>query len=521
MSDKPAVTVVGGGIAGLTAALRLAERDYDVRLYERKPVLGGNLASRPAEDGVQLDVYPHMYGNWYHNFWHLLRDVSELGREELFAPMSSVKQLRRGQFPRFTGPTDMYSGRYLLQNLFSGTGPVPDAFVFGYSQVDLLAERLNPTMLPDDLTVGGFLNARPYMTERAADTADSFITTVWAIPSYLVSAEDYRTYLDYCLADPIPGFWLARGSAFDQVIGRLTKALESSGAKIFPSVRVTGVSCRNGRAAEISFEGRPKEKVEELVLAVPPAGLLELVRSAKPGRRIIDSVPELAELSRLRSQAIPILHVYFTRKLRRIPAEPVGLYQSRLGLAFTDISQVWENASAFDDRTVLALSASDPYGLPGTGDTDDGMAMLRELSEYLEFEPGSGWGQSADIDWDRTQYDSNADAQLFVNQAGSAVWRPSTQHKGLQNVSFAGDFCQNRIGMTTIESAVTTGLEAANAIVARLGVGAPVEIRLPRSRPGALYVWLRYAWGPYALAAKAVSEGRELLRGLARHLLDS
>ena len=42
----------------------------------------------------------------------------------------------------------------------------------------------------------------------------------------------------------------------------------------------------------------------------------------------------------------------FTRKLRRIPKEPVGLYQSGLGLAFTDISQVWKEASAFGDRTV-------------------------------------------------------------------------------------------------------------------------------------------------------------------------
>ncbi len=521
MSEGPTVTVAGGGIAGLTAALRLAERGYSVRLYEQKPVLGGNLGSRRAAGGVQLDVYPHMYGNWYHNFWQLLADASGLKREQLFVPVSGVKQLRAGEFPRFTGLTYMYSSRYMLQNLFSGVGPVSDMFVFGYSHVDLLAERYCPTMLPDDLTVGGFLSARPYMTERAADAANTFITTVWSIPSYLVSADDYREYHAYCVADPIPGFWLARGCAFDQVIGHITSALKASGVKIFRSTQVTGVSCRDGRAVEISFEGRPKEKIDELVLAVPPPALLRLVRSGKPGRRIIDLVPELAELSRLDTQAIPILHVYFTRKLRRIPTEPVGLYQSRLGLAFTDISQVWKEASAFGDRTVLALSSSDPYGLPGTGDTDDAMAMLRELSEYLEFEPGSDWGQSPDIDWKRTRYDANVDAQLFVNQAGSDVWRPSTRYDVLSNVCFAGDFCQNRIGMTTIESAVTTGLEAANAVIARRGVGAPVDVRTPSSPSGPLYLWLRYAWGPYALAAKAFSEGRELLSGVARHLFDS
>ena len=29
-----------------------------------------------------------------------------------------------------------------------------------------------------------------------------------------------------------------------------------------------------------------------------------------------------------------------------------------------------------------------------------------------------------------------------------------------------------------------------------------------------LYVWLRYAWAPYAAAAKAWSDGSDLLRGL-------
>jgi uncharacterized protein with NAD-binding domain and iron-sulfur cluster len=521
MSEAPTVTVAGGGIAGLTAALRLAERGYRVKLYEQKPALGGNLGSRRAAGGVQLDVYPHMYGNWYHNFWRLLEDASGLTREELFVPVSGVKQLRAGEFPRFTGLTDMYSSRHMVSNLFSGVGPPADMFVFGYSHVDLLAERTCPTMLPADLTVGGFMNARPYMTERAAEAVNTFITTVWSIPSYLVSADDYRMYHAYCVAEPIPGFWLARGSAFDQVITPLTKALKTRGVKIFPSVQITGVSCRDGRGAEISFEGRPKEKVDELVLAVPPPALLQLVRSGKPSRRIIDWVPELAELSRLRTQAIPMLYVYFTRRLARIPTEPVGLYQSRLGLAFTDVSQVWEKSSAFSDRTVLALSSSDPYGLPGTGDTDDAMTMLRELAQYLEFDPGSGWGQSPDVDWKRTRYDANADAPLFVNQAGTDVWRPKTRYDALHNVYFAGDFCQNRIGMTTIESAVTTGLEAANAVIARRGLGAPADVRIPSSPPGPLYVWLRYAWGPYAVAAKAISEGRELVKSVARHLLES
>jgi len=530
MTEAPRVTVVGGGLAGLTAALRLAERGYSVKLYEQKSMLGGNLASRPAPVGVDIDVYPHIYLNWYHNFWRLLGDVADVDQAELFRPFSTVKQLRQGDFPRFTGLSHPYSWWHMLPNLFSGVGRVADMFLFGYAGVDLLAERLNSTVLLGDVSVNGFLNARPYMTERAAEAYDSFITRVWAIPSYLVSAEDYRAYLGYCLAEPEPAFWLSRGSALLTVIAPLKTALEKEGVKIACSVQATSVSCADGRVSEIALQdtkfdpvsctwsgvGEPwTEEPDELILAVPAPALTGLVRSGEPGGRIVEAAPTMAEVSRLRTHRIPIMHLYFTRKLRRIPPEPVGLFDSRFGLAFTDISQTWGGVAEFARRTVLAVSSSDPHGLPGTSPEDDALTMLGELAKYLDFDAPTAWGKSRDIDWKRTRYDPNTDTRLFINETGTDIWRPTASSERISNLCFAGDFCQNRIGMTTIESAVTTGLEAARVVVGRRRIGAPVEILEPYSRPGAYYVWLRYALAPYAFAAKTWSSGSDCARSIA------
>jgi hypothetical protein len=530
MTEAPRVTIAGGGLAGLTAALRLAERGYRVKVYEQKSMLGGNLASRPAADGVDLDVYPHMYATWYHNFWRLLGDVTDVDRAELFLPLSTVKQLARGDFPNFTGLTEGYSPRHMLQNLFSGVGPPADMFVFGYAMVDLLAERLNPTMTLDAVSVNGFLRARPYMTERAAEAYDSFITRVWAISSSLASADDYRTYLSYSFAEPTPALWLARGSALRQVIGPLTAALEAAGVEIARSVQATTVSCTDGRVSEVGLQNTEfdpisytwkgvgdgwTEEVDELVLAVPARALSRLARTGELGRRVVEVEPGIAEISRMRRHHVPILHLYFTRKLRRIPAEPVGLLGSRFDLAFTDISQTWEDVEDFASRTVLSVSSSDPYGLPGTSPREDALAMIVELAQYLEFEPATTWGGSRDIDWERTRYDTNRDAQLFINETGTDAWRPTASCEGISNLWFAGDFCQNGIGMTTVESAVATGLEAASALVERRGVGAPVELVGPESRGDALFVWLRYAWAPYAFAATAWSRGSDCLRDIA------
>jgi hypothetical protein len=193
------------------------------------------------------------------------------------------------------------------------------------------------------------------------------------------------------------------------------------------------------------------------------------------------------------------------------------LYDSRLALAFTDISLAWPGVPDLEGSTVLSVSASDPYALPGTGAYDDGFAILRELSEYLDFDPGTRWRESNDIDWDRTRYESNTDAQLFINETGIDVWRPKAACDGLSNLSFAGNFTANRIGMMTVESAVASGLEAARVIVERRGFGAPVEIVEPSAAMDALCVWLRYVWAPSALAAKAWSTGTDWaskLRGI-------
>ena len=48
---------------------------------------------------------------------------------------------------------------------------------------------------------------------------------------------------------------------------------------------------------------------------------------------------------------------------------------------------------------------------------------------------------------------------------------PRSTPRQLANLWFAGDFCRNKVGLTTIESAATAGVEVAAGIVARHGIG--------------------------------------------------
>jgi hypothetical protein len=394
-------------------------------------------------------------------------------------------------------------------------------FVFAYSTIDLLAERLNPTTLLDQLSVNGFLHSRPYMTRRAAQIYDAWLTMVWSAHSYMTSASAYQRFVEFGYPKPVPAFWLLRGPSGAKLIEPLAQAVRDRGGAIETSTQVTRVSQTRGTVTEIDlqatkFDGRARKfvgtgptrtvPVDDLVLAVPPAALSTLVRTGAEGHRIVDVAPGLSELARLNSENIPIVALHLNSKLPGTPKEPVGLLQSCYSLSFTDISQVWTDDPELGKRTVLCVSASDVDGLPGTGPEDDGFAMIKELGRYLPgFDVGTRWGESADIDWTKTVYTADSDARLFLNEPGSENWRPSASCDGMANLVFAGDFCMTDVDMATVEAAVMSGLNAAHLVVERRGVGPPVDIVYPRFYPEARFVALRYALAPYAYAAKAWS----------------
>src|SRR5581483_5036746 len=114
------------------------------------------------------------------------------------------------------------------------------------------------------------------------------------------------TYLEYCLADHDPPFWLARGPASRQVVAPLTRALKEAGVDIVRGVQINGVSCSDGRAQEVTLQrtrhnarsgtwaaaGRSwSEDVDELVLAVPAPALSKIVRTGRAGGQIVEFDP--------------------------------------------------------------------------------------------------------------------------------------------------------------------------------------------------------------------------------------
>jgi hypothetical protein len=487
---------------------------------------------------VYYDVYTHMFTNFYHNFWNLAEDLG-LRREDpkSFESRDSVKILDKGKFPHFTELVDVGSFVSAWRNVFSGVAPPADMLLWAYSMLDGLSYPAAHDDELDRISVNGFLATRPYGTASVAALHDIILMTVWSIHSYQTSAAAYRRFIEYSFPHPVPALWLLTGDLKTKLMDPLRQKIESYGGVISTDTRV--VEVRVGQKAveslTLSVGGRQRpvkiDANDAVILAVPPHALAKLIAAGARNERIVDKLPELSAVRRLASEPVPVLYLCFKKKLPDVPKEHVLLRESPEDLTFLDLSQVWRGYPHLEDRTFLTLAASDYYGLPPaasgasarrSGESwreEDGHEMIRQLHDYLGvFDPGDRWGDPrSDIDWQWTAFEPNSATKLFANTVGGLQWQPGPHYpEQIANLFFAGDCTINPIRMATVESAVTSGLQAASGVWTRQQKGTPIDIRIPDAYPLSAVLAMKAAMTPWACAAKCWCSAADIVPHLAR-----
>jgi hypothetical protein len=567
------VAIVGAGIAGLTAALRLLERGYEVTVYERKHYVGGKFGAhthtpeefqyRPYVGGVAFrpDTYHehcyHMFLNWYHNFWRLAEDVG-LSRDRDFEPRAAVKHLRRGEYPHMTAIANPGTMAASWKNLVSGVRPVPDMFLYSFSVLDLLTQRFDGGGLIDRYTVNGFMQSRPYATEGSADLHEDTLAKAFACPSYLTSARSYQAFAKYSLRLPDPMMWLLRGDCARHFNAPLKARLDSLGCRwrlgrdvqvVDPDVRAAlvrltshesanpewphpptpphalGVLQPSGGSGHAGALARPPaapavpapaESVDEydyVILAVPPAALRAFLKNNMGlATQFIGAGQGIVE--KLHTEPIASLDLYLTRPVPGLPKEHVVLLDSRYGLTVVDLAQLWPGL----ETTALNVVASDFDALAELPEDLAMREILADLGGYLPI------GHADVAYW---HIETNAGDELFLNEVGSELWRPRARTQ-IPLLFLAGDYCKTFIDVVTVEGAVVSGLEAARALqqqVATDRAGAiraddpllrPIDVVEPEAYPQWALFALTTMLAPYAAAAKVWSAALDQYRAAGR-----
>src|ERR1051326_3156574 len=105
-NSRASVAIVGGGLAGLAAAVALADRGLEITLYESRPRLGGRASSfvDPAT-GEHVDNCQHVSMSCCTNLTHFCNRVGTgalFSREpeiHFLSPEGRISHLRAGLLP--------------------------------------------------------------------------------------------------------------------------------------------------------------------------------------------------------------------------------------------------------------------------------------------------------------------------------------------------------------------------------------------------------------------------------------
>ena len=490
----------------MTAALKLLEAGFTVRVLEGSSSIGGQFGAVPGKTGFH-DFAWHVFAEWCLNFWKLVdtiglrRDVDFVSRLTtiLLRPLVTTSTLPRAVRVATVGAPETF-----WSNAASGVAHWSDVMLYAYAQAMLLAdEALEREEFLNRVTLNGYVRSLPYTSDVAALLHNELLLRVWAIPSYLISARAYQTYLQLSAPFQRAGsalFVLRKN--FEEGFWRpfLATLNRFPGFTLVRNARLTGIRLTEARdrVDEIlvrhAGESAPRrEKVRSLIVAIPPNRLLDVVRDAD-SVALRQRVPALLGLSKLGAQHTASLTLHFKRRIEipGVDEEPVALVDdlesiyavedlaprnglaSEYGISFMDIGRL----RGADHPTVLTVLASDVDLLTGLGDEEARRRVLDDLRSYVEFDV-------RDIDWEYSHYRSHASQPLFVNSVGTWEYRPevrlaSSRHeprvgqidKTISNLYLAGDYCRSQIDVASLEGAMHTGIWAAHALsLARRSAG--------------------------------------------------
>ena len=531
------VSIVGAGIAGLTAALRLLERNYHVTLYEQDNFIGGMLRSHREHDhgdNPREHSY-HMLCNWYFNFWSVARD---LGIEQNFTPREAFRFLYKGHLddmPEIINPGGVQD---FYRNLTGGAAPAEELFLFMYSMVDLLSIPDSEDEELDKISFNGWLRGKPYCTDTVAKLHEKIWQTVWAIDSWQASARSYKTFLKYGNRVPVPQLWLFKGSKKDTLLDPFLHKLQSYGDKFelkylhrLKAIHPDESGHKVGRLVfdEVTMSPSiyPNWKVKkknikvdvadhDVIISISPGGFAPMVKGD-----LYNADPALGQVRYLEAEPMASVELYLHRKLENIPADVVVFMDTDYEMTFLDYSQTWDLENTFLYVTVSdfkSLLSATPEHRNEHGDLILDLKHPKTAIDYILREINKAIDISdADIDLYQTSIETNTGEELFANLTGSWAHRPDVK-TGFANMFLAGTYVKNFADVATVEGACATGLIAAEGVrqnaSRRPELGDPgkqVEVITPDAYPSELFQALKVAWAPYAASAKLWSAADKVL----------
>jgi squalene-associated FAD-dependent desaturase len=482
-TDAHRTVIVGGGLAGLAAAVALAERGVPVTVLESRPRLGGRASSFVDKaTGTQIDNCQHVSLGCCTNFQHFCRtvglaDLFRTERELYFIGRDRVvNRLAAGRLPApFHLAAAFARTSYLSRGDLLGIARGMRALAGGWrgdSQGTTFAEWLERYRQPQSAIDRFWMPVLVSSLSETLDRIDIPSARKVFVDAFLANASGWQVQIPTVPLDTLYG-------------GRLTSWRASRGAQIRLQAGVERLAMEDGRAVGAVLRSGETVRADQMIVAVPHWLILDLL-PPECGQH-----HDLAKVRELQTAPISSVHLWFDRPILFPPdlngtmgithwrtsrqchprSEPVELPHAVLvdrlsqwifnrDVLHSQTSAAAENGRPADDLQghsyQVVISASRSIASQTQQEVID--QVVGELADVFPRAAGAKLLHARLVTEHRA---------VFSVRLGAESCRPP-QQSPISNVQLAGDW--TRTGWpSTMEGAVRSGYLAAENVLRQLG----------------------------------------------------
>ena len=494
------VAILGGGVAGLTAAHELSERGFDVVVLEARDIPGGKARSLPVPGsgtGGRNDLPAEHGFRFFPGFYQHLPDTMRRIPDGGGTVFDNLTASTRILFAQAGGRNEIVSGAHLPESLEDLR--VLSRFLFAVLTQLGIPPNEHAVLMERILTLLTSCDERRYeqwenqawwdyiAAEQRSKAFQKWLgegltRTLVAARGREISARTGGLILAQIVFD------LTRaGGRADRVLDAPTNEawidpwvaqLHERGVDLRLDTPVQGLTVRDGRIAGVTT---PSGTVtaDHYIAALPVEVMRQL---AGPPLRALD--PAFARLDRLVTRWMNGMLFYLDRDVPLVHGHAIYV-DSEWALTSISQAQFWNDvdlARYGDGRVkgILSIDVSD-WDTPGRR---TGKIAMRCTKEEIRAEV---WGQLVDHVDDGSLDERHVLAwfldpaitfpnptgaanlePLLINTAGSWADRPGVQTK-LPNLLLAADYVRTNTDLATMEGANEAARRAVNAILDRTG----------------------------------------------------
>ena len=509
-SRRTKVIILGGGVAGMSAAHELIERDFDVTVYEAKALPGGKARGIPVPKSQigKSKPLPGEHGfRFFPGFYQHLPDT--LSRipygngsvADNLTPTRETLIARAGDrgvfFPaNLAKPDDLVNGFRSLDNL--GISDDELSYFAERLLVLLTSCRQRRFAAWENQSWWAFTGADQHSEQFQKYCAQGITQSCVACQAKLMSARTGGYILLQLLFDLVrPGAQSDRvlnGPTNDVWLDPWLTHLKRRGVDYRRMCPVREICFANGRIEGVSVVDLEKgvthsDQADYYLAALPLERIVELI--SKPMREADPSLDRLCEgfeTKKLRTAWMNGIQYFLKKDVPLVPGHTLFI-DSPWSLTSISQHQFWPDIDLKDygDGTVHGVLSVDisnwdapgPLGKKGIeckNVYEIDAEVRAQLRESLNRDGTTRWQDDNVVRWflDEDIVIPNPEESpvnlepLLVNTAGSYHFRPEATTK-IPNLFLAGDYVRTNTDLATMEAANEAARRAVNGILAKSG----------------------------------------------------